>query len=178
MKLILLIPAAGLLLSGAVSLDKTSRSVPSARQDTVPQPTAAGQASKMWTDNAALYKGESLTLYFDMPHAQYLGVIDPDGHFFYVVFPAESSSGKLKPLVNSERFVRLNTLTINTATFKADPYTYGVLENKKVFAKSGTYRFLLGDNLHVDDEQFLTVLKIVYRHKSRPAQKVVAYVGI
>lgn len=177
MKLILIIPAAGLLLSGAVSLDNSSRSASSFRQDTA-QPTAAGQASKMWTNNATLYKGESLSLYFDMPHAQYLGVIDPDGHFFYIVFPAEAGSGKLKPLVNSERFVTLNTLSINTATFKADPYTYGVLANKKVFTKSGTYRFLLGDNLHVDDERFLTVLKINYRHKRRPAQKVAAYAGI
>jgi hypothetical protein len=95
-------------------------------------------------------------------------VIDPDGHFFYVVFPKEGESGQLKPFVSSERFVAMKSLKFNTATFKADPYEYGVLENRPVFTKTGTYRFVLGDNLHVDDADALTILKVRYTHSARP----------
>ena len=135
MKLILVLPAAGLLFSGAMSLDKMSQS-----PLVLPEKTAVEPATRMWTNNAVLYKGETLKLHFTLPHPQFLGVIDPDGHFFYVVFPKENSAGKLKPFVSSERFEAMKTLKINTSKFKADPYTYGVMENKPVFTKSGKYR--------------------------------------
>ncbi len=32
----------------------------------------------------------------------------------------------------------------------------------------GSYRFVLGDNLHTDDEVFISVLKINYRHRIGP----------
>jgi hypothetical protein len=164
MKLILVLPAAGLLFSGAMSLDKMSPS-----PLVLPEKIAIETAPRMmWTNNSALYKGETLRLHFRLPHPQYLGVIDPDGHFFYVVFPKENSAGKLKPFVSSERFEAMKTLKINTSKFKADPYTYGVLENKPVFTKSGRYRFLLGDNLHVDDASAVTILKVKYTHSARP----------
>lgn len=163
MKLILVLPAAGLLLSGAMRLDKTSPGL-----FPFPVKTAVESAPKMWTNSAVVYKGETLRLHFSTPHPRYLGVIDPDGHFYYVVFPEENSSGKLKPLMDSERFGKVKSLKINTSSFKADPYTFGVLENKKVFTKSGAYRFVLGDNLHVDDTDAVTVLKVRYKHSARP----------
>lgn len=163
MKLILLLPAAGLLFSGAMSLDKMSHN-----PLVLPEKTVETPAPKMWTKNAALYKGETLKLHFNTPHPQYLGVVDPDGRFFYVVFPKENGSGKLKPYVSSERFEKMKSLKINTSSFKADPYTHGILENKPVFTKSGTYRFILGENLHVDDASAVTVLKVKYTHSARP----------
>ena len=163
MKLILALPAAGLLFSGAMSLDKMSQS-----PLFLPEKTITETQPKMWANSSDLYKNETLQLHFTLPHPLFLGVIDPDGHFYYVVFPAENSAGKLKPFVSSERFENLKTLKIATSTFKADPYIYGVLENQPVFTKSGTYRFLLGDNLHVDDENTVTVLKIKYTHAARP----------
>lgn len=163
MKLILVLPAAGLLFSGAMSLDKMSQS-----PILLPEKTVLESENKMWADATALYKGETIRLHFTMPHPQYLGVIDPDGHFFYVVFPKEAASGKLKPFVSSERFESMNVLKIKTSKFKADPYEYGVLENKPVFIKSGVYRFVLGDNLHVDDASAVTILKVRYTHSARP----------
>jgi len=163
MKLILALPAAGLLFSGAISLDKMSQS-----PLVLPEKTSTKAEPKMWANSSDLYKNETLQLHFSLPHPQFLGVIDPDGHFFYVVFPAENSVGQLKPFVSSERFESLKTLKIATSTFKADPYIYGVLENQPVFTKSGTYRFLLGDNLHVDDESTIKVLKVKYTHTARP----------
>lgn len=163
MKLILALPAAGLLFSGAMSLDKMSQS-PLA----LPEKAATETQPKMWANSSDLYKNETLQLHFSLPHPQFLGVIDPDGHFYYVVFPAENGVGELQPFVSSERFENLKTLKITTSTFKADPYIYGVLENQPVFTKSGTYRFLLGDNLHVDDESTITVLNVKYTHAARP----------
>ena len=167
MKIVHAISVFGLLFPGALSLSKNSQ------PNTISIPVgtvhiAKDSASNMWTDQSTVFSGETLQLHFEVPHELYLGVIDPKGHFFYVVFPAENGVGKLQPLVPSEQFTTLKTLTINTLTFKADPYTYGVLENQPVFTQSGTYRFLLGDNLHVDDEDFLTVLKINYIKAVRP----------
>ncbi len=175
MKLILAIPAASLLFSGALGLKMTTPTR-TAKHFTSPEVSiTAKPAVSMWAANNTLYKGETLRLHFATPHGSYLGVIDPDGHFFYVVFPDEQSVGKLTPFVTSEHFVSLDKLLIPTATFKADPYTDGILENKRVFTKSGVYRFLLGDNLHTDDTRALDVVKVKYRHKPRPEQAVVAY---
>ncbi|MBK8194132.1 MAG: hypothetical protein IPK76_13315 [Lewinellaceae bacterium] len=89
-----------------------------------------------------------------------------------------SSVGNLRPLVTSEAFVAMNILSINTAKFKADPYTSGVLDNQPVFTTSGTYRFLLGENLHTDDERFIEIVKVNYRHKKRPGKKAIAYASL
>ncbi len=128
-------------------------------------------APKIWTDATVIYKGDSFSLHFRTPNAPYLGVVDPKGRFFYIVFPQESALGDLKPLVDSKHFAQMQTLKIGTA-LKADPYTYGVYENQPVFTCSGTYTFLLGENLHIDDPAFLSKVTIQYIHKPRPAHTV------
>ncbi len=167
MKAIFAITATGLLLSGLLAADKVASYRSPAFLPTNKNHVAVS-VPKIWADKVMLYKGDSFQLYFDHPHSEYLGVIDPDGHFFYVVYPAECGSEKLQPFVPSEYFSLLGTLAINTSSFQADPYTYGVLENQYVFTQSGSYRFLLGDNLHTDDELFIAVLTINYRHIARP----------
>ena len=123
----------------------------------------------MWTNNSTLYKGETLELQFTAPNAPYLGVTDPQGHFFYVVFPRETAIGKLKPLVDSKRFSSLESLRIPTSSFKADPYIYGVYTNQPVFTQSGTYTFVLGENLHIDDPESIDKVTVRYVHGKRPA---------
>lgn len=177
MKLILAIPAAGLLLTGAASLQKPAIAPADFRPSAI-EVSSPLRDRAMWTDKSLVYKGEALQLHFSMPHAPFLGVIDPAGKFYYVVFPAGSSVGNLRPLVTSEAFVAMNTLSINTAKFKADPYTSGVLDNQPVFTTSGTYRFLLGENLHTDDERFIEIVKVNYRHKKRPGKKAIAYASL
>lgn len=177
MKLILAIPIAGMLISEALN-PETPYSSPLNKPAVAEVSTArASSGPGMWVENALIYKDESIQLHFQIPHEQYLGLIDPDGHFFYVVYPAESSAGKLRPFVSSEQFITLKVLTLNTSTFEADPYTYEIDENKPVFTKTGSYRFLLGDDLHTDDDSFTTVLKIKYRHIARPVQTVVVFPG-
>lgn len=129
---------------------------------------------KMRASATTLYKNESFDLRFATPNAPYLGVVDPAGHFFYLVFPAETTVGELKPLVDSKAFSSLGTLQIHTGTLKADPYIYGVYENQQVFTQSGTYTFILGANLHVDDPMLVQKITIKYTHKPRPVSTTAA----
>ena len=129
------------------------------------------RAPQMWaTATATLYKAETFHLHFSVPNAPFLGVIDPQGHFFYLVFPAETAVGALTPLVESKQFTVLQTLAINTGSLQADPYTYGVYENQPVFTVTGTYTFILGENLHVDNLGLLEKVTVRYVHTQRPAR--------
>jgi len=169
MKVILAIPAAGLLLSS------TFLPYPSSDHQPMPsesKPTMENASPAMWTDASACHFGDNITLRFSTPHPQYHGVVNPDGKFFYVVFPESQVVGALSPLVDSEKFVNLDRLVISTATLKADPYIYGVLENQPVFTKSGAYTFILGDNLHVDDPGALFKVRINYKHVAKPQPKI------
>ncbi|MEI6408663.1 MAG: hypothetical protein WCR52_04735 [Bacteroidota bacterium] len=82
--------------------------------------------------------------------------------------------GKLSPLVDSKIFTQLDQLKIATSYFKADPYTYGVLENQAVFTKTGAYIFMLGDDLLVDDSSAICRVKVMYKHRLRIPAQVVA----
>lgn len=161
MSLIHSLPAVGLLFCGAMIPLSPSSHAPVLSS---PPPFSA----KMWTDKNALYQGETLQLHFKTPNAPYLGVVDPKGKFFYVVFPADQAIGKLKPLVTSRQFRTLSVLSISLGDFKADPYTHGVLENQPVFTQSGTYTFILGENLHTDESDALHKVTVQYHHQPRP----------
>lgn len=161
MKLILLLPATALLLSATMHPSQESNLL----SGNAPLPAPA---PKMWVENEQAFLGETILLRFQTPHPQFLGVVDPDGKFFYIVFPAASAVGNLTPLVDSKAFVRLDRLEISTAQLKADPYKYGVTENQPVFTKSGAYAFILGDNLHTDDPTTMHRVKVKYKHTARP----------
>ncbi len=118
--------------------------------------------SKIWVDNKILRSNETLSLHFSAPNPPFLGVIDPDGHFFYIVFPSENSQGELQPVIESKDFVDLQTMLINPQTFTSDPYTYGIYTNMPVFTKSGKYTFIMGDNLHVHDPKLLDKVEVQY----------------
>ena len=162
MKLILALPAVGLLFSGLTTIPTTPHFPSALKVAPVPETPA------IWVGKGTCFKDESFELHFQLPHANTLGVMDPDGKFFYLVFPAACTIGRLKPLVSSEDFSQKTSITICPATLKADPYTYGVLDNQAVFTKNGVYRFILGDNLHVDDESGLNIVSINFKHKKRP----------
>ncbi len=169
MKIIHAIPAIGLLFSGVLTDYPKNAFVFVSKPMMATEKVAPTQPS-MWASQRTISKGEGFDLHFQTPNPTYLGVLDPKGHFFYLVFPKESSIGQLQPLVDSEDFEQMRALHINTTTLKGDPYTYGVYENQKVFTKSGVYRFVLGDNLHVDSEDALFILKIRYNHKTKTAR--------
>ena len=124
----------------------------------------------IWTCNTTLYKSETLVLQFNPPNPPFLGVIDPGGHFFYLVFPHELTEETLMPFIESNCFLNLKSMEINTETIQADPYTYGVYVNQPVFIKSGSYTFIMGDNLHIDNPVFLKNVAVVYKHTLRDLQ--------
>jgi hypothetical protein len=166
MKLLLLLPAVALLLSMTIR----PAGLPAPVLDHLVFPPSA---PKMWIENDRAFLGDTIELRFQKTHPEFLGVINPDGKFFYLVFPASESIGKLTPLVDSKVFLRLDRLEISTAHLKADPYEYGVVENQTVFTKSGAYDFILGDNLHVDDPTAVYRVTVRYKHSGRPGQQSV-----
>ncbi len=137
------------------------------------QPPVFGQ--NFWVDGSDFfYKNDLIELRFAPPNAPFLGVLDPSGHFFYLVYPAENASGGLRPMAESADFEGLSRLEIAPDSFRADSYQFEVSENQPVFTRSGKYTFILGQNLHVDDPAELDQLVIEYIHQNRPAEKTVA----
>lgn len=163
MKLFLIFSAVGVMISGPFGSNQPV-DTQQASNTSIPLATPQSPGDKMWCDKNVIGRGETITLHFRRPHGRFLGVIDADGHFFYLVFPALDAVEKLQPLITSELFVDLDSLTLDPHTLKADPYTYGVMENQPVFTKSGIYRIILGNNLHTDDATSVTTLLIQYQH--------------
>ncbi len=167
------IPTIALFVAGAWTVQVNQQAAPTAQTEGTPVTSVTSAPAQktyaMWATKTTLFKGETLTLQFAGSNPPFLGVVDPTGHFFYVVFPADAAVAQLKPLVDSERFASVHYLNIDTRTFKADPYQYGVYSNQRVFTQSGTYTFIMGDNLHIDDPDFVEKVEIQYTHESRPA---------
>ncbi|MBU6339919.1 MAG: hypothetical protein KGS48_00370 [Bacteroidetes bacterium] len=172
MKLILFLPAIGLMFS-SIPTDHPIQPVAGIAQ-VVPAAVflASNTRPHMWTNQHSISKGEGFDLHFRAPNPDYLGVLDPRGKFFYLVYPSAAVVGDLQPLVASKDFIQLTKLHINTRTLSGDPYEYGVYENQPVFTRSGVYRFVLGENLHVDTEEGLCILKIRYSHKRKTVRSV------
>lgn len=141
--------------------------VPTSAMNTTTRP----RTPKIWVEKHDFYKGETIELFFQGGNPPFLGIIDPTGHFFYIVFPAEDALGNLKPFVDSKHFTALQALRINTCSFEADPYVYEIYNNQPVFTKSGNYTFVMGENLHVDDFGLLENVVVRYFHSIRPAGK-------
>ncbi len=172
MRLILAIPAVSLLCTGAMHFNHTGEIAPKSA-NSIPAAAYVASPVAIWTDvTGPVYKDESVELRFSAPNPTFMGVVNPAGKFFYVIFPAAAAQGKLRPFVTSEQFAKLTRLSIPTARFKADPYTYGIEENQQVFTMSGTYRFIMGENLHTDDITTLQTVEIQYIHTPRPVAAV------
>jgi len=125
---------------------------------------------KMWACNTIMYINETIVLRFKTPNAPFLGIVDPQGHFFYLVFPSEDAIGNLIPFVGSKCFENLSELKINTTALHGDPYTYDVYDNQPVFTQSGVYTFIMGENLHIDNPGFLEKVEVAYIHAHRRNQ--------
>ena len=121
----------------------------------------------MWTDQTDVFMQDTIWLQFNAPHPALLGIINPGGRFFYIVFPAHEAPKTLIPLADSKLFVHMTCLAIPTS-LKADPYQYGITENKPVFTRFGTYTFIMGDNLHTDDPSENHQVTVRYHQKVKP----------
>jgi hypothetical protein len=162
-----------LIITGAWKIHHPSDDPAQTKTEASPLPIHTFQGvhyPKMWTCNTVLYINETLVLRFLPPNAPFLGVIDPQGHFFYLVFPAAEAIGNLVPFVGSTCFENLCELDVNTTSLQADPYTYGVFDNQPVFTQSGVYTFIMGENLHVDNSDILYKVEVVYNNTHRSNQ--------
>jgi hypothetical protein len=172
MKLIHAFPAFFLLLSGNTkhpvppSMDKPALAL--IEEASVP----VRQKTVVTIDRPVVYQGQTFLLEFTVPHAGNMGVIDPSGRFYYLTYPRESAAGNLKPLVDAADFEHMGQLEIDPTRVEGDPYTYGVWDNQKIFTQSGTYRFILGDNLHVDESDDILMFQVVYRHNKPPGRPI------
>ena len=172
MKFALLLPVLGLAAYGIWS-SNTSSPVSLTQPTSIDKEECAPAANSFWTTTPSIYSGEQIVLRFKGQNPDYMGVVDPSGHFFYVVFPEHEADEALQPLVSSEAFKSCQKLKINPSSFKADPYTYGVMENQQVFTQAGTYTFIMGENLHVDDPALVQKVEIKYTAKPR-SESVIA----
>jgi hypothetical protein len=174
-KLILSVSALGAVFTGAWPFVSTPAipAVPTIPPVSLEVPVE-NPGPGMWSKQKTVYQGDYIELQFAPQHAGYLGVLAPDGRFFYLIYPLESSVGALTPIMDSRDFIQKTSLVLSTGTLRADPYTHGVLENQPVFTQSGTYRFILGENLHTDDETALDIVKVRYEHKASPNKKAFA----
>jgi len=177
--IIVTIVAFALTIAGAQSINRQSY-YPAIEKNTLPRVAInkllGTHNPKMWTCNTVLYLNETIVLRFEPPNPPFLGIIDPQGHFFYLVFPAEDVIGNLMPFIESKCFESLRELQINTTTLHGDPYTYGVYDTQLVFTQSGVYTFIMGGNLHVDSFYLLENVKIKYIHSlclNQPIETIV-----
>lgn len=171
MKTLLLLPMLGIAIAGSFYHHDLTQPAPHSvllSTSAASKPTTT-HLPQIWSSANQVYKGENLVLYFRTPNPPYLGVLTPNGRFFYVVFPNETAVGQLRPFVESTQFRSTEQMNINLTTFKADPYTDGVYTNQLVFTKSGKYKFIMGDNLHTDDPTAVVSLEIDYHHQKRPS---------
>lgn len=129
----------------------------------------------MWADRTNVFVQDTIWLRFRLPHPIFLGILNPEGRFFYIVFPTHEVTGQLTPLADSESFAGMTCLAISTS-LKADPYQYGISENKPVFTHFGTYTFIMGDNLHTCSPSENHQVKIRYQQKARlKTPKIASY---
>ncbi|MEZ4920134.1 MAG: hypothetical protein R2792_13605 [Saprospiraceae bacterium] len=97
MKIAFALPAFGLILLGAWSFSTAHKPTPVSTSATTPEAVVVAEAKpelKIWTSTPTVFKGEELILNFAGSNAKYLGVVDPQGHFFYVIYPGENGRGR------------------------------------------------------------------------------------
>lgn len=113
-----------------------------------------------------LYKGDTLTIKMKIPHGEYLGIINPAGEMFFVVYPSpEKGKDSLMP---SNIFVNLDELKIITNVTRAVPWIAG-RGMEIIFSKAGDYQILLSDNLESDAEY--PIIKCIVKYKDKPAKE-------
>ena len=85
--------------------------------------------------------GDTVTVRMKTPHAGYLGINDPDGIPFFVIYPGGSL--RKDSAMPSETFENVSTFRL-PADIKARPWVANRDVPEPVFTRPGTYRLLVG----------------------------------
>lgn len=129
------------------------------------------ELKNMWVDQGPYYKGESIKVFFADGHPEELGIKNPNGDFFYLVYiPGLKTIPNASPLVSQTKFKQLKEVELVAGVTRANPHNVKYKGNQPVFTKSGTYTLLLSKNLSTDAAGPAETIKIEYIHQKRPPQ--------
>jgi hypothetical protein len=92
---------------------------------------------------------DTIRLRMETPHGGYLGVVQPDGTIFFLIYPQLGDTTRKYSLVPSETFEGMSTFQFR-GDVKAQPRVYGRDTLEPVFRAPGKYVLQLGDNLEGD----------------------------
>lgn len=118
--------------------------------------------------NDTLYSGDTLVIHFKTPHQGELGINDPDGNFFFVVYEfSMDSANRVFPFMRSDTFKNVSLFHFITDKDKADPWNKAFDENQPVFTKTGSYTITLSETLDTDDGTPVEEEHVFYYNKKR-----------
>jgi hypothetical protein len=105
---------------------------------------------------------DDLRIKMGRPHGSSLFISGPDRTPFIVVFHPGSDRGARQSLMTPERFKELDEIGLKVSSFKAGVWVFGRDTNETVFAKPGTYRIRVGDDMETDGPSYAECL-VTYR---------------
>ncbi len=131
------------------------------------KPEVVSDTSKMQiiSINDTLYKGDTLTIHFKVPHYKDLAITKPNGDFMFLVFSAPEQNHP--SLVNWDDFENARTIKIITDKTKANPFNFNIKSNQLIFTETGLYNVKLSENLETDDGTPVEIRSVYYINKYR-----------
>lgn len=115
--------------------------------------------------NDTLYKGDTLTINFKVPHHKELAIRTPKDTLFFVVY-SNSDNGQAS-LVDWDKFANQKTLQIITNKTKANPWYASIKTNQLIFKETGNYQINLSENLETDDGTPVEIKNVYYIDRPR-----------
>ena len=94
-----------------------------------------------------------LKLAMRVPHARYLGVREPGGDLFFVIYPMPEPGRP--PLMPSEEFRLRRTLELPVSALHGARWVAGHDKLERVFVRGGRYTILLSENLEAEETPVL-----------------------
>ena len=85
----------------------------------------------------------TLVLRFGAGHPDELGILGPDGTWFFLVYRDDGIHPGLRPLVSKSVFARQQELTLRTATAEGSPWVDRRNRNERILVKPGRYRVVV-----------------------------------
>lgn len=136
-----------------------------------PSPTYLySELNNLWVEKKAYYPNDTIRLNFSTKHPDELGLMDPDGNFYYLVYgPQVKTITNGQPIMTVAQFRPITFLEIIPSNTKANPHNVEFSGNINPFTKSGEYIFLLSQNLSTDAIGPAESVTIQYIHQqARP----------
>ena len=115
--------------------------------------------------NDTLYKGDTLTINFKVPHYKDLAIRTPKDTLFFVVY-SNSDNGQ-PSLVDWDKFANQKALQIITNKTKANAWYASIKTNQLIFKETGNYQINLSENLETDDGTPVEIKNVYYIDRPR-----------